>query len=331
MLYPFRNIAGRSTLQTAALILFAGTSLQAQAKDTVVLDQPTPIKITSVKALVGLPGIAPNSVGTLSFHARNLRFTTEQGFAEISHQRMIEASSGDERVETGGTTGQIARMLIPYGGGLALGAVTHKKVGLLTLEFLDDSGEYHGAVFVLDAEDINTALEQLDVPLPMTHISTIAAPVVCPTWKVQENAVRVEEIEADLQSEFPPEDRVLLYERLVQQLKSEKTILNVYRAGGRSAEANCAEFRIKVRAIAFNKGDQAVRASVGPLGHFVGTTKLAFHLTVSTQDGTPIFDEDMKKSEGSDSDSLNVTKVISKAVVKSLKKSRKHLRKTQLA
>ena len=84
MLYPFRNIAGRSTLQTAALILFAGTSLQAQAKDTVVLDQPTPIKITSVKALVGLPGIAPNSVGTLSFHARNLRFTTEQGFAERS-------------------------------------------------------------------------------------------------------------------------------------------------------------------------------------------------------------------------------------------------------
>ena len=331
MLYRFRNAVGRSTLQVAALILFTGTSLHAQTKDTAALDQPPPRKITAVKALIGLPGIAPNSVGTLSFNGRNLRFTTEQGFAEIPHQRMIEASSGDERVETGGTAGQIARMLIPYGGGLAVGAVTHKKVGLLTLEFVDASGEYHGAVFVLDADDIPAALELLDVHSPTTHASAVAAPVVCPTWKVQENSVRVEKIEADLQSNLPAEDRVLLYERLVQQLKSEKTILNVYRAGGRSAEGNCAEFRIKVRAIAFNKGDQAVRASVGPLGHFVGTTKLAFHLTVSTQDGTPIFDEDMKKSEGSDSDSLNVTKVISKAVVKSLKKSRKHLRKTQLA
>ena len=331
MLYRFRNAVGCSTLQVAALIFFAGTSLHAQTKDTATLDQPPPRKITSVKALVGLPGIAPNSVGTLSFNGRNLRFTTEQGFAEIPHQRIIEASRGDERVETGGTTGQIARMLIPYGGGMALGAVTHKKVGLLTLEFVDGSGEYHGAVFVLDAEDIATALDELDVPPSTTHVSAIPAPAACRSWKVQENTVRVEEIAADLQSEFPPEDRVLLYERLVQQLKSEKSILNVYRAGNRSSEGNCAEFRIKVRAVAFNKGDQAVRASVGPLGHFVGTTKLTFHLTVSTQDGTPIFDEDMKRSEGSDSDSLNVTKVISKAVVKSLKKSRKHLRKTQLA
>ncbi|HEY1743952.1 MAG TPA: hypothetical protein VGG18_12365 [Granulicella sp.] len=330
MLYPFRNILVRSARQAAALILFTGTSLHAQMKDTAVLDQPPP-RITSVKALIGLPGIAPNSVGTLSFNGRNLRFTTEQGFAEIPHQRIIEASSGDERIETGGTTGKIARMLIPYGGGLAVGAVTHKKVGLLTIEFTDGSGEYHGAVFVLDAEDIANALDELDVLPPTTHVSAIAAPTICPTWKVQENAVRVEKIEAGLQSEFPPEDRVLLYERLVQQLKSEKTILNVYRAGSRSAEGNCAEFRIKVKAIAFNKGDQAVRASVGPLGHFVGTTKLNYHLTVSTQDGTPIFDQDLKNSEGSDSDSLNVTKIISKAVVKSLKKSRKHLRKTQIA
>jgi hypothetical protein len=41
-------------------------------------------------------------------------------------------------------------------------------------------------------------------------------------------------------------------------------------------------------------------------------------------------DEDLKKSEGSDSDSLNIRKVISKTVAKSLKKSRAEVRKRQM-
>ncbi len=115
----------------------------------------------------------------------------------------------------------------------------------------------------------------------------------------------------------------------MDQLKSEKTILNVYRAGDRSPEAHCAEFTVIVHPIAFNKGDQALRASVGPLGHFVGTTKLNFRLIVAKQDGSSIFNGDISKSEGSDTDSLNITKVIGKTVVKTLKKSRTQLHKAQ--
>ncbi len=147
--------------------------------------------------------------------------------------------------------------------------------------------------------------------------------------QIQLNAVRVQPIDADQEIGFPAEDRVLLYEHLVQQLQSEKTIQNVYRAGDQSAEANCAEFTVTVRATAFGKGDQAARASVGPLGHFVGTTKLDFHLTISNQDGRANLNVGLKKSEGSDTDSLNITKVVSKAVIKNLKKSRAQLRKTQ--
>jgi hypothetical protein len=329
MLHPFTNFAKRYTLKSAAVIVFFGTSLLAQQSGPVPPGSGSPNQIVAVKALVGLDGVKPNSEGMLSFSATDLRFTTEQGSADIARRRIIAVFSGDERVETGGTTARIGRMLIPYGGGLALATVTHKKVGFLTVEFLDVSGEYHGAVFALNTDDMENTIQQLRVSVPAPYPSRVPAALACPAWKVQENTIRVEVVGPDPQSGFPSEDRALLYERLLQQLKSEKTIQNVYRAGDRSAEGSCAEFTVTVRPIAFTKGDQAVRASVGPLGHFVGTTKLSYHLTLSRQDGTLIFDGDMKNSEGSDSDSLNVTKVISKAVVKNLKKARTQLRKTQ--
>ncbi len=319
----------RSSLQSAILIFVGSASLYAQSNASTARSELGAIPSVSAKVLIGWPGVAPDTKGDLSFGTKSLSFTNERSSGEISKSRIIAVSSGDEQIETGGTTGRIARVVIPYGGGLALGAVTHKKVGLLTIEFLDTSGEYHGAVFQLKATDIPSTLEKIAFRASAGTTLRTAAPVACSEWKIQSNAVRVQPVDADREIGFPAEDRVLLYEHLVQQLQSEKTILNVYRAGDQSAEANCAEFTVTVRATAFGKGDQAARASVGPLGHFVGTTKLDFHLTISNQDGRANLNVGLKKSEGSDTDSLNITKVVSKAVIKNLKKSRAQLRKTQ--
>jgi hypothetical protein len=320
----------RVSLQTAILIALGSLSLHAQSNASTVRDEPGSVPYISAKVLTGWPGVAPDTGGNLSFGAGSLRFSAERGSGEISKLRIIAVYGGDEQIETGGTTGRIARVVIPYGGGLALGAVTHKKVGLLTIEFFDASGEYHGAVFQLKAADIPATLEKIAFRPSASTVLRTAVPAACPEWKIQSNSVRVQPIDADREIGFPAEDRVLLYEHLVQQLQSEKTIQNVYRAGDRSSEAGCAEFTVTVRATAFGKGNQAARASVGPLSHFVGTTKLDFHLMISNQDGGPNLDVDLKKSEGSDTDSLNITKVVSRAVIKNLKKSRTQLRKTQM-
>jgi hypothetical protein len=318
-------------LPTVVLILLGSVSLHSQSNASTVRNELDAVPTVSARVLIGLPGVAPNTEGDLSFGAKNLQFTAEHNSSEISKRRIMAVSSGYEQIETGGTTGKIARMVIPYGGGLALGAVTHKKVGLLTIEFLDASGEYHGAVLELKTEDMPAALEGIAFRSSAVIAPRNTTAAACPAWKIQPNTVRVQAVESDQESGFPAEDSVLLYEHLVQQLKSENTILNVYRAGDRSPEAGCAEFTVTVCPIAFSKGNQAVRASVGPLGHFVGTTKLRFHLTISKQDGSPNFDVDLKKSEGSDTDSLNITKVISEAVVKNFKKSRTQLRKAQMS
>jgi len=329
MFHSSGYIVGRARFFAAVLIILGGTWMQARASGLRDGEQAGPSM--SAKVLIGLPGIASNAGGDLSFSSTRLIFTAEHSSAEIARSNIVAVWSGDERVETGGTPAKVARVLIPYGGGLALGAVTHKKVGLLTVEYLDDAGEYHGAVLLLKTQDIASAVRQLDFHAAATSSKVSPVALACPVWKIEPDTVRVGRIGDGLEARFPAEDRVLLYEHLVAQLKSEKTIAGVYRAGNNSAEANCAEFEVKVRPVAFDKGDQALRASVGPLGHFVGTTKLRYHLTVSTQDGTTIADEDLKAAEGSDTDSLNITKVISKKVVKTLKKSRTQARKAQLS
>jgi hypothetical protein len=319
MVFSIRDFVMGWSAAVVLLMVFGAVSAEAQG----TAEQPG--YFSGVKAVLGLPGMAPNTQGTLIFAPGVVRFRGETAQVAIERRRIIGVSSGEERIETGGTGGRVARVLIPYGGGLALGAVTHKKVGLLTIEYLDRVGEYHGAVFLMPTEEIDRAVAQLEVRPPTVYVAPVVSPGGCAAGRVETNTVRVEMVGAEASARFPAEDRVLLYERLVEQLQGEKEIAEVLRAGG--DVRRCAEFTVSVRAIAFDKGDQAVRASVGPLGHFVGTTKLRYEVKVTGADGRVLFDEERKGSDGSDSDSLNVTKGISKAVVKSVRRAEARMRK----
>ncbi len=278
-----------------------------------------------VRLVIGLPGIPPDTEGTLAVDTTKLRFRTANASAEVDRRFIMDFASGDESVETGGKSGRIVRTLTPYGVGEGLSVITQKKKSLLTVEFLDSRGDYHGAVFVLDAEELDNIMSSLEDQLPRFDSLPVSALPNCPKWKINPHTVRVEPIEVDFHSKLPPEDRVLLYEYLVRQLRAEPTTSSVYRAGDRRPEAECAEFVVIVKAILFKKGDQTVRAHVGPFGHFIGTTRLRYHLTVLTQDKNRVIDKDMKKSEGADTDSLNISKIISKSIAKQLKKTRKEL------
>ena len=324
-----RSLSTQSKFYAIAFVLLAASLLRAQEHGAAIR-VPTKSSLPA-KELIGLPEVGVNTEGSLSLIGKEIVFTSRGVAAKIPRQRLIGVSTGEERVEMGGTTGRIARLVIPYGGGLALGAVAHKKVGLLTIEYFDKSDEYHGAVFVLSTDDIAVALARLNFqPAPATLASTEApfTPLsACSPGNTYSNTVRIEPIAEQAEGLFPAEDRVLLYERLIQKLTSEKTIANVYRAGDSSVAARCAEFIVRIRMVSFDKGDQAVRASVGPLGHFVGTTKLKYHLTITTGAGMTVTGRDLKASEGSDTDSLNITKAIAKAVTRDLKKSQAKVHK----
>jgi hypothetical protein len=313
------------------MLLFLTVALHAQSLDDKAADEPARQPPIQAKVMIGLPGIDSGSYGDLSFTSRTLQFTTQDASIKIAKANILSISDGDEQVELGGLAGKFARTAIPYGGGYVLGAVAHKKVGLLTVEFIDVSGQYHGAVFLLKSQDSAAVISALDLPVAARAVIQPVVTQACPVSEGEPNTVNVETISADTLSGFPSEDRVLLYEQLVKRLQAERSIEHVYRSGDRDIQAQCAAFIVKISPVAFTKGNQALRASVGPLGHFVGTTKLSYHLTITTQNGTSLFDDDLKKSEGADSDSLNITKLVSKTVVKNLRKSQSHLRKAQMS
>ena len=55
----------------------------------------------------------------------------------------------DEDKQVGGTAMTVVKTAAPYGGGRVVSLFAHKKYDFLTVEYLDDSGGFHGAIFQL--------------------------------------------------------------------------------------------------------------------------------------------------------------------------------------
>jgi len=133
----------------APLMFFA---LSASGQDAGTPQAAPSVVQTDVKLVIGGDTIKNNSQGTLSVVGNSLQFTT--GKAKKMEKMEVDASSiqdistnEDSRQNITGAA-HLATMAIPYGGGRVLSLFSH-KVDVLTLEFKDANGGYHGTVFVL--------------------------------------------------------------------------------------------------------------------------------------------------------------------------------------
>jgi hypothetical protein len=269
--------------------------------------------------LIGLPEIKEKVKGSLSISPATLSFAAPEGHASIERSKILTVTVGDVRVETGGTAGKITRAIIPYGGGSVLATVTNKQVSLLTIEFRDERNALHGTVFLLPKNEAVQAQQQLGpqtapAPVETPHGSCQTSGGAPPdTIQVAAIAVQGEPV--------PAEYRVLLYEQLLRQLRKEGSFTGVYRVGDDAPAAACPKYSLVLTVNAFKKGNAAVRASIGPLGFFVGTTTMKFHVQVQDLNRKMLFDKDIQASERGDSDSLNVANKIAKSLTKSLNKA----------
>jgi hypothetical protein len=57
---------------------------------------------------------------------------------------------GEESVQVGGLPMKIGKAAAPYGGGRLVSLFAHKQYDTLTLEYVDDAGGFHGAIFQLN-------------------------------------------------------------------------------------------------------------------------------------------------------------------------------------
>jgi hypothetical protein len=212
-------------------------------------------------------------------------------------------------------------MIIPNGGGLAAGAVLHHRVGMLTVDFVDARGGKHSAVFDMHPAEADAALalfSQTPVasapPVEATicaniTISPASVLVVAPNWEG---------------AQVPSAYQALVYEHVVSRLQRVKGASHVYRDGEVPLDNACPAYTIRISVQAFKQGNQVARASLGPVGMFVGTTQLAFNFNLTDASGRLNQSEQIKTSIRMQSESTGVAdkfaKTLAKHYVASLKK-----------
>ncbi len=138
---------GVSLLAAGALLLLSATPALSQQAGTPQASPNAPDQ--SVQHVIGFEKIKHHAKGTLTVQGKALQFATEKGKAEVSIASIKDVfTNADSKQVFGGLGGTIVKAGIPYEGGRFLSLFSH-RVEVLTVEYNDADGGYHGAIFVL--------------------------------------------------------------------------------------------------------------------------------------------------------------------------------------
>lgn len=301
---------------------FAQTSAAQEASRDVV----TTWSASGVQHAYGLPNTKVKEKGTMTVNVEGVTFRGKSNVFTIPRQSVMAVSAGNERVELWGMKGRLLRMAIPNGGGLAAAGVMHHKVGMLTVEFSDGKGGYHGAVFYLPVDEAAHVLRSFsEMPEVHREISNAA----CKSGVVMPRSVLVAAPEWD-QMEVPAAYRALVYEHLVDRLQKMKDAGAVYRDGEPGVQRGCPQFVIHTKISGFKQGSQVQRAVMGPVGMFMGTTQMTFNANITDASGGMNVNEQVKATVRGESESVNVADGVAKNIVKQYSAAQKKYEKDKV-
>ena len=261
----------------------------------------------------GFPDTKSGKKGTLVLSADTLTFTDKASNSSIPRSTILAVSNGSDRVELFGTTGRIVRMMIPDGGGLAAAAVMHHRVGMLTIDFVDAWGGRHAAVF-------NMPPAQAEAGVALFSQTPVASqpppsPNICANRAVTPGSVLVATPNWN-NAQVPAAYRALVYEHVVNRLQGLKGVSRVYRDGSVPSDGACSAYTVRISVRRFKQGNQIERASLGPVGMFVGATQLSFDFKITDPSGRVNQSEQVKASIRMESESTGVADKLAKALAK---------------
>jgi hypothetical protein len=161
-------------LACLSLLLCWSTAMLAQ--DTGGAAKPAAASVIHVSHVLGFEGIANNAQGKLSTQDSALQFQNGDGTAtaHISIGSIQDIILGEQDKEIGGTPMMLGKAAVPYAGGRVISLFAHKKYDIVTLEYVDSNGGFHGAIFQLNKGRGQTLMDQLVAqgahvkPLPPT-------------------------------------------------------------------------------------------------------------------------------------------------------------------
>jgi len=127
--------------------------------------------------VIGCEEISPNTTGTVTATSKGLDFAAIKHTASISIGSITDIFVGqDSRQDVSGVGGTLVKAGIPYGGGRVLSLFSH-KVEVLTIEYTDANGAFHGVILVFPPAHATSLKDQLVAA--GAHVNThveVAAP-----------------------------------------------------------------------------------------------------------------------------------------------------------
>jgi hypothetical protein len=104
-----------------------------------------------VRHLLGLEDVRNNVNGLLLIQGDTVEFRRDGSTtAKLRISSIQEISLGTEDKQIGGVPLTLGKAAVPFEGGRAISLFSHKKYGTLTIEYLDENGGLHGAVFEMN-------------------------------------------------------------------------------------------------------------------------------------------------------------------------------------
>ena len=141
---PAFALFGLCLLLLSAPLVLTGQASKAKSADSTVA-------VPDVQCVIGLEGIKPGIKGTASVYQGALTFVEGKNKVQIKIPEITDIFLGNEsRQDISGLGGTAVKSAVPYGGGRILSLFSH-EVEVMTVEYTDSNGGFHGAVLVFPA------------------------------------------------------------------------------------------------------------------------------------------------------------------------------------
>jgi hypothetical protein len=132
----------------ACLIVLLSLSAASIGQNQSEAQSPVPGSVIHVTQVLGFEGAKHNATGDLKIQSGVMQFQHDGSTAaQVSIGSIQDIFVEEEDKQVGGTAMTLGKTAAPYGGGRVVSLFAHKKYDFLTVEYLDNSGGFHGAIF----------------------------------------------------------------------------------------------------------------------------------------------------------------------------------------
>jgi hypothetical protein len=261
-----------------------------------------------------------NASGELSIQHDVVRFLRDgSSGAQISIGSIHNISLSEEDRQVGGVPMMLGKTAVPFGGGRVVSLFSHKKYDSVTIEYLDATGGFHGAIFRLtkgqgqtfknDLIERGAPIIRSEDPTPVQSTSE-ESPAAVQQWSVQVDKVDPGATTLD------PSFSDAIYENLLRDLSKSKQFARVFRSGDRNANASRV-LVLKTLVQKYSPGSETRRA----VTTVTGATKLNVHIQLLTRDGRVVLERAIEGDVRFIGDNLRATNKVANNTMKILKQS----------